>query len=90
MRWIRFFLPSVRFHSADSTVGRDMVEYLEHGLSYHVAQELKCQDDAAMATRLERAFMMADIHSRQLEVTMSGATVAVCLVKVRYAREVVF
>jgi hypothetical protein len=60
-----------------------MVEYLEHGLSYHVAQELKCQDDATMATRLERAFMMADIHSNQLGVTMSGATVAVCLVKVR-------
>lgn len=64
-------------------VGRDMVEYLEHGLSYHVAQELKCQDDASMATRLERAFLMADIHSRQMGVTMSGSTVAICLVQVR-------
>lgn len=59
-----------------------MVEYLEHGLSYHVAQELQCQDDASMTERLERAFLMADIHSRQLGVTMSGATVAICLVKV--------
>jgi hypothetical protein len=63
--------------------GRDMVEYLEHGLVYHVAQELKYKDDATMATRLERSFLMADIHSRQLGVTMSGATVAMCLVKVR-------
>jgi hypothetical protein len=59
-----------------------MVEYLEHGLSYHVAQELQCQDGASMAERLERAFLMADIHSKQLGVTMSGATVAICLVKV--------
>jgi hypothetical protein len=60
-----------------------MVEYLEHGLQYHVAQELKHPDDASMAERLERAFLMADIHSRQQGVIMSGATVAMCLVKVR-------
>ena len=63
-------------------VGRDMVEYLEHGLQYHVAQELQHQDDASIPLRLERAFLMADIHSKQLGVTMSGATVAVCLVTV--------
>ena len=62
--------------------GRDMVDYLEHGLSYHVAQELSAPDDATIATRLERAFLMADIHSRQLGITISGATVAICLVKV--------
>lgn len=63
-------------------VGRDMVEYLEHGLSYHVSQELKCQDQATILQRLERAFLIADIHSTQVGVTMSGATVAVALVKV--------
>ena len=59
-----------------------MVEYLEHGLSYHVAQELRCDDDASILERLERAFLMADIHSKQLGVTTSGATVAICLIKV--------
>ena len=60
-----------------------MVDYLEHGLCYHVAQELQCQDDASILERLERAFLMADIHSKQLGITTSGATVAICLVKVR-------
>ena len=60
-----------------------MVEYLEHGLSYHVAQELQCQDQSSILNRLERAFLIADIHSNQIGVTMSGATVAVGLVKVR-------
>jgi hypothetical protein len=65
-----------------------MVEYLEHGLSFHVAQELKCQeDDATILERLERAFLMADIHSKQLGITTSGATVAVCLVQVSEACE---
>ena len=60
-----------------------MVDYLEHGLCYHVAQELQCQDDASILERLERAFLMADIHSKQLGITTSGATVAICLIKVR-------
>ena len=61
-----------------------MVEYLEHGLSFHIAQELSYKDDATILERLERAFLMADIHSRQLGVTTSGATVAVCLVQVSF------
>eukprot|EP00934_Nitzschia_sp_Nitz4_P004749 Nitzschia sp. Nitz4//scaffold328_size19456//7898//9144//NITZ4_008720-RA/size19456-processed-gene-0.21-mRNA-1//-1//CDS//3329547971//4739//frame0 len=65
----------------DGHGGRDMVEYLEHGLSFHVAQELQVDDDATISERLERAFLMADIHSKQLGVKTSGATVAVCLVK---------
>lgn len=60
-----------------------MVEYLEHGLCYHVAQELRCDDDATILERLERAFLMADIHSKQLGVSTSGSTVAICLIKVR-------
>jgi hypothetical protein len=77
-----------------------MVEYLEHGLLFHIAHELKHQereshnnsndsqakhdndDDATILERLERAFLMADIHSNQLGITTSGATVAVCLVQV--------
>ena len=61
-----------------------MVEYLEHGLSYHVAQELQCPDQASILSRLERAFLIADIHSNQIGVTMSGATVAVGLVRVSF------
>jgi radical SAM superfamily enzyme len=64
-------------------VGRDMVDFLEKGLIHHVAEELGCQtDNADTATRLERAFLMADIHSHQAGVQASGATVALCLVKV--------
>jgi serine/threonine protein phosphatase PrpC len=113
----------------DGHGGRDMVDYLEHGLVFHVAEELKApqpsssscgaevtslddgcgygndpeeehrQDDVVLSTnghppnektevvvddiplRLERAFLMADIHSKCLGVKTSGATVALCLVK---------
>jgi len=66
----------------DGHGGRDMVEYLEDGLQWHVAQELLCAGPESIAARLERAFLMADIHSKQLGVSVSGATVAMCLVKV--------
>jgi protein phosphatase len=95
----------------DGHGGREMVEYLEEGLVYHVAQELQHSaaegaaatsaaaaataagdgDDAgpssaptlkpSMGTTLERAFMMADVHSKTLGVNASGATVALCLVQ---------
>jgi hypothetical protein len=62
-----------------------MVDFLEKGLTHHVAEELGCQkDNADTATRLERAFLMADIHSHQAGVESSGATVALCLVKVSF------
>jgi len=106
----------------DGHGGRDIVEYLETGLTYHISQELQQQqqqpqqDDntdnnksstsnstmeippnetrptscraedsgssrsSSIAACLERAFLMADIHSKSLGVTSSGATVAVCLV----------
>jgi hypothetical protein len=61
-----------------------MVDYLEHGLSFHVAQELSVVDDKIdVETRLVRAFLMADIHARQAGVLNSGATAATCLIKVR-------
>ena len=117
----------------DGHGGRDMVDYLEHGLVFHVAEELKApevsspspieqetstgaeagntgggphheeehrQDEIVggagshhikneegevfiddIPSRLERAFLMADIHSKCLGVQTSGATVALCLVK---------
>jgi len=67
----------------DGHGGREMVEYLETFLSFHVAEELRQEDhEANMATRLERAFLIADIHSTQCGVSTSGATVVTCLVKV--------
>ncbi len=77
------FLVDSHFHHQSLLKGREMVDYLEHGLSYHVAQELQFQDDASIPERLERAFLMADIHSKQLGITTSGATVAICLIQVR-------
>lgn len=65
----------------DGHGGRDMVEYLEYFLAYHVAEELKHGDDAPVAERLERAFVLADIHATQCGVETSGSTVVVCLVK---------
>jgi len=34
----------------DGHGGRAMVEYLEEGLQWHVAQELRCTDTVSMAT----------------------------------------
>lgn len=81
----------------DGHGGRDMVEYLEHGLSFHVAQELRhihnnnntgnndYNDNDTSSNKmqlcLERAFLMADCHAAQCGVSTSGATVIVCLVK---------
>lgn len=66
----------------DGHGGRDMVEYLEQFLSFHIAEELRCNDSADMEVRLERAFLMADMHAMQCGVSTSGATAIVCLVKV--------
>lgn len=86
----------------DGHGGRQMVEYLEDGLQYHVAAELnddgddddphaeRRMDDSGnnsdtgasndILRRLERAFFMADIHSKTLGISTSGATVAACLI----------
>ncbi len=81
---------------ADGHGGRDIVEFLEDGLLYHVSQELQIEEqdpnnfqdynnqrivsDDSIPARLERSFLMADIHSNALGLTNSGATVAMCLV----------
>jgi serine/threonine protein phosphatase PrpC len=84
----------------DGHGGRQMVEYLEDGLQYHVSAELNATDDddsdveqgvddthkldfstnSNILKRLERAFFMADIHSKTLNISTSGATVAACLI----------
>jgi len=58
-----------------------MVDFLEHSLSFHVAQELK-EETVKIETRLVRAFLMTDVHSRGANIMSSGATVAICLVRV--------
>jgi hypothetical protein len=101
--------------------GREIVDFLDHAMSYHVAEELsvvdKNDDDKAegkeneevtmnqctdstlpgdsgpntaeatpvsMEARLVRAFLMADINSRLAGLMTSGATVAICLLKVSF------
>jgi serine/threonine protein phosphatase PrpC len=64
----------------DGHGGRDIVNFLEETLAKNVAQELAFEDDATMETRLERAFLLTDIQSKQFGLETSGATVAICLV----------
>lgn len=62
-----------------------MVDFLEHSLSYHIAQELAVtvkDESVSIEESLVRAFLMADVHSKEAGIKTSGATVAVCLVKV--------
>lgn len=56
------------------------MNFLEETLADNVARELAHNDDASMETRLERAFLMTDIQSKQFGLETSGATVALCLV----------
>mmetsp|Transcript_17786 Transcript_17786/g.36866 ORF Transcript_17786/g.36866 Transcript_17786/m.36866 type:complete len:363 (+) Transcript_17786:190-1278(+) len=91
---------------ADGHGGRDIVEFLEDALLYHVSEELQlyqpdeadvdpvsssssssCTRDQQLTiqndsipARLERAFLITDIHSKAMELMSSGATVAMCLV----------
>ncbi len=67
---------------ADGHGGRDIVEFLEDGLLYHVSHELQITEDStgSILERLERSFLMADIHSKAMGLMNSGATVAACLV----------
>lgn len=82
-----------------------MVEFLKHGMHYHVAQEMRAaaaavedKDDTTATPKndtartrmmmmmqpavLECAFLMADIHAQLAGIQSSGATVAVCLIRV--------
>lgn len=59
--------------------GRDIVNFLEQVLEDNIARELLHDDDASIKTRVERAFLMTDIQSKQMGLITSGSTVAVCL-----------
>lgn len=68
----------------DGHGGRDMVDFLEHSLSRHLAQELLLEDETiSTQKRLERAFLVTDIHAQHAGISSSGATVACCIIKVR-------
>lgn len=66
----------------DGHGGRDMVDFLEHALSHHLAQELLIDESVPLSTRLERAFLVTDIHALRSGITSSGATVACCVIQV--------
>ena len=68
----------------DGHGGRDLVEFIQHAMPFHVAQELDTMDGDEEARKMKvlRAFLMADIHARQVGITSSGAAVAICLVQV--------
>jgi len=66
----------------DGHGGREMVDFLEHGLTYHVEQEVSCcGKNNNRPLGLQRAFLLADLHAQQLGVATSGATVALCLIE---------
>jgi len=67
----------------DGHGGRDIVDFLDDYLEENVARELKLvDDDASVLQRIERAFLITDIQSRQANILTSGATVVVCLIEV--------
>ncbi len=63
--------------------GRDTVDFLEDALHQNIAEELNIDDDASTQVKIERAFLMADAECRMAGIETSGATVVVCLIKVR-------
>eukprot|EP00587_Corethron_hystrix_P010002 CAMPEP_0113322784 /NCGR_PEP_ID=MMETSP0010_2-20120614/15837_1 /TAXON_ID=216773 ORGANISM="Corethron hystrix, Strain 308" /NCGR_SAMPLE_ID=MMETSP0010_2 /ASSEMBLY_ACC=CAM_ASM_000155 /LENGTH=228 /DNA_ID=CAMNT_0000181401 /DNA_START=331 /DNA_END=1014 /DNA_ORIENTATION=- /assembly_acc=CAM_ASM_000155 len=66
----------------DGHGGRDIVDFLDDYLEENVARELKLvDDDASVLQRIERAFLITDIQSRQANILTSGATVVVCLIE---------
>lgn len=70
----------------DGHGGRDTVDFLKYGLQHHVATEWDYHHDDVSAnhpaTKLERAFLITDIHANQSGIVSSGSTVALCLIKV--------
>ena len=48
----------------------------------NIAEELNMDDNTSIHNKLERAFLMTDAESKMAGIQTSGATVAVCLVKV--------
>jgi serine/threonine protein phosphatase PrpC len=71
----------------DGHGGRQIVDYLEEGLEANVSNELQQQDEAPVLERLTRAFLITDMHSRRLNITTSGATAVVAMVKTTFSAE---
>lgn len=65
----------------DGHGGRQIAEFLEHELESNIATELRQTDDASIAERLTRAFLITDMESRRLNITTSGATAVVALIE---------
>ena len=61
-----------------------MVDFIQHALPFHVAQELDTLEgeEEDRKQKVLRAFLMADIHARQVGILSSGAAVALCLIQV--------
>eukprot|EP01038_Epipyxis_sp_PR26KG_P005778 gene5778-7976_t len=63
----------------DGHGGRQIVDFLEETLEQNIALELRLNDEASIAERLSRAFLITDMQSRRLNITTSGATAVVAL-----------
>jgi len=61
----------------DGHGGREIAEFLEEQLEKNIYVELQHDDDATIAERISRAFLITDAMSKQCNITTSGAT-AVC------------
>ncbi|CAM9319592.1 unnamed protein product [Ascophyllum nodosum] len=65
----------------DGHGGRGTVDFVSSRLEDILAEELKADDDASIATRISRAYAMTDVESREAAVITSGATAVTCLLK---------
>jgi serine/threonine protein phosphatase PrpC len=63
----------------DGHGGRQIVDYLEHGLESMVIEEFLFEDDASHLERITRAFLRTDMNTKVLDITTSGATAVVTL-----------
>jgi serine/threonine protein phosphatase PrpC len=59
------------------------VEFVQHAMPFHMAQELDTMegDEETRKLKVLRAFLMTDIYARKVGILSSGAAVAVALVQ---------
>lgn len=63
----------------DGHGGRQIVDFLETNLENTIKEELLEPDEASIPERLTRSFLMADLHSKKLNIVTSGATAVIAL-----------